>query len=332
MNLSPLCIFVCLLSAATGVFSQSNLPPCLGELISKTAARHKTNACEGSDKLLRVEEYSYKDTLLYKLVFDKKATCPDYINNTIFYNVDCQVQIQVRDGGLAYRHQVIPSYVNTKEIKFIKSIDQQLNNATHNNVDNGTTLTVNENGNQLRIFYLGLHVEDLWIAGSHINWQSGVADKPDATSGTHTHCSAFVAAACQGLNIYVLRPPEHKQVLLANAQYDWLASGAAGNNGWRPVTGNNVYETAQEFANRGMIVIAICNNPDDSKPGHAALVMPTVITKGELLEEGPAVIMAGTHNYNRISLKKGFRSHLTSWPESTVRFYYNTNIPRLTGN
>ncbi|MDE3184687.1 MAG: hypothetical protein KGM16_14810 [Bacteroidota bacterium] len=103
------------------------------------------------------------------------------------------------DGGLAYRHQVIPYYVDTKEIKFIRTIDGQTDNNKQNNGDNGTLPTVNANGNQLRTFYFGLHVENLWIAGSHINWETGVAYKPDATSGNPTHYSAFVAA-CKRLN------------------------------------------------------------------------------------------------------------------------------------
>ena len=332
MNRSWFLIFIFIFFPGIGLFPQSKFSPCLNELIIKTAEQHKRNSCEGSDKFLRIEQYSYKDTLLYKLVFEKKAFCPDYVNSTSFYDVNCQIKIQIRDGGLSYRHQVIPSYVNAKDIKFIKTIDEQIDNNQQNNGDIGTLLTVNANGNQLRTFYLGLNVENLWIAGSHINWETGVADKPDATSGTHTHCSAFVAAACKRLNVYILRPPEHKQLLLANAQYEWLALDAAANNGWKLVTGNNVYETAQVLANKGMMVIAICKNPDDSKPGHAALVMPNEITKEKLLEEGPVVIMAGTHNHNMISLKKGFKSHLTNWPESNVKFYYNTNTIQLTAN
>ena len=332
MNRSWFFIFVFTFFSDIGLFSQSKFPPCLNELIIKTAEQHKRNSCEGSDKFLRIEQYSYKDTLLYKLVFEKKTFCPDYINSTFFYDANCQIKIQIRDGGLAYRRQVIPSYVNAKEIKFIKTIDEQKNNNQQNNGDNGTLLTVNANGNQLRTFYLGLNVENLWIAGSHINWETGVADKPDATSGNHTHCSAFVAATCKKLNVYILRPPDHKQQLLANAQFEWLTSQDAGNAGWKALAGNNRYEDAQALANKGMLVIAICTNPDDSKPGHTALVMPTEITKEKLIVEGPVVIMAGTHNHNTISLMKGFKSHLTGWPENTVKFYYNTNMLQLRSN
>jgi len=179
-------------------------------------------------------------------------------------------------------------------------------------------------GRRLQQFYLGMDVEHLWIAGQHINWETGVADKPDATSGTHTHCSAFVAAACERLGLYILRPPKHGQLLLANAQYDWLSSAAAADAGWKRLEATNTYEAAQALANRGMVVVAICKNPDERKPGHVSLVMPANMTREKLAEAGPALIMAGTHNFNKISLKNGFKSHLTEWPERVVAFYYNS--------
>ncbi len=190
-------------------------------------------------------------------------------------------------------------------------------------------MSVNPKGEALRGFYLSLNVENLWIAGNHVNWQTGEADKPDATSGNHTHCSAFAAAACKRLNIYILRPPEHRQTLLANAQYDWLSGSEASSDGWKLITGNNVYETAQKTANNGYVVVGICKNPDETKPGHTALVMPDERSGRKLADDGPLLIMAGTHNHNKISLKAGFKSHLNSWPEQTVRFYYNSNLPVL---
>jgi hypothetical protein len=188
------------------------------------------------------------------------------------------------------------------------------------------TLTISPRGDSLRTFYLSLNVENGWIAGNHVKWQTGEADHPDATSGNHTHCSAFVAAACKRLNLYVLRPPDHKQELLASAQYEWLSGSDAQADGWKPVSG---YEAAQSLANTGMVVIAICKNPDEKKPGHAALVMPDQLSKRQLAEDGPSVIMAGTHNHNKIALKGGFKSHLTEWPEHVVAFFYNTQTPPL---
>ena len=190
-------------------------------------------------------------------------------------------------------------------------------------------LQVDQKGNNLKTFYLSLKVESLWLAGSHIDWQTGLPNKPDATTNKHTHCSAFVAATCKKVNMYILRPPDHGQQLLANAQFNWLSTSEAADAGWRLITRGNFYDSAQSMANRGMVVIAICKNPDEKKPGHAALVMPMEISSDELDQQGPEVIMAGTHNYNAVSLKVGFRSHLKEWPEHEVLFYYNASFPRL---
>src|SRR5262245_51559939 len=52
------------------------------------------------------------------------------------------------------------------------------------------------------------------------NWQTG---ETNGKTSTGTHCSAFVAAFCYRESIYILRPPEHGQKLLANAQNAWLS-------------------------------------------------------------------------------------------------------------
>jgi hypothetical protein len=188
-------------------------------------------------------------------------------------------------------------------------------------------LPIDEKGNNLRDFYLGLNVESLWIAGHHINWETGEQDDPNAEKGIHTHCSAFVAAACKRLNIYILRPPDHGQVLLTNAQYDWLQKKEARDDGWKLITGENSYDNAQQFANRGYAVIAIYQNPDPKVPGHIGLVMPDELSKQKLDESGPLCIMAGTHNFNKITLRAGFKSHISSWPEHEILLYYNSNPP-----
>lgn len=105
------------------------------------------------------------------------------------------------------------------------------------------------------------------------------------------------------MNIYILRSPEHEQELLTNVPFDWLTSRNAVNAGWKILQGNNIYEQAQSLANMGMLVIAICKNLDDTKPGHVALVMPGEMTKEKLANQGPALIMAGTNNHQKISLK-----------------------------
>ena len=70
---------------------------------------------------------------------------------------------------------------------------------------------------------------------------------------------------------------------------------------------------------------------DLQETGHAALVMPAETNRRTLNDDGPFVIMAGTHNHNRLSLKAGFKSHLIDWPASNVKFYYNTKAPQWPG-
>lgn len=78
-------------------------------------------------------------------------------------------------------------------------------------------LTIDRAGQQLRQFYLQQNVENLWLPGHHINWETGIPDDPNAHSGIKTHCSAFVASVCGQKDIYILRPPAHNTGLLASA-------------------------------------------------------------------------------------------------------------------
>jgi hypothetical protein len=186
-------------------------------------------------------------------------------------------------------------------------------------------LQENKDGRALKEFYLSLHVEELWLSGQHVNWQTGEPDDPSAEQDIHTHCSAFVAAACAKKNVYILRPPDHSIQLLANAQYDWLQSNEAKKMGWVKIESDGVYEKSQVLANKGYFVVSTCKNKDPKLPGHIALVRPAEITTGQLAESGPMLISAGTHNFNYISLKSAFGSHLSGWPEKEILFYYHTD-------
>jgi hypothetical protein len=191
-----------------------------------------------------------------------------------------------------------------------------------------TILKITQSGNKLKQAYIAMDVEHLWIAKHHINWETGVPDKPEAHEGTRTHCSAFVASACEKLDIYILRPPQHGQVLLANAQEEWLNSNDAQKQGWQKLNDDDsLYKKAQELANKGKVVVAICRNPVHSKPGHVGLVIPFECSPEQLKQEGPEIIMAGTHNYNYIPLIKAFKSHITSWPSHEIEFFmYNAAL------
>jgi hypothetical protein len=184
-------------------------------------------------------------------------------------------------------------------------------------------LGMDEKGHALKEFYLSLRVEELWLSGHHINWEMGEPDNPSSDQDIHTHCSAFVAAACKQLNIYILRPPDHPMQLLANAQYDWLGTPEAEKKGWKLIESGNIYEMAQDYANSGYVVIATVKNSNTKLPGHIALVRPAEISSDQLADSGPMLIMASTHNFNYISLKSGFKSHIKEWPDHTVLFYVN---------
>ena len=163
-----------------------------------------------------------------------------------------------------------------------------------------------------------LNVERRWPAGVHVQWESGEPDgKPATGMGKHTHCSAFAASAAKHLGVYLLRPPQHPQALLANAQYDWLESKGA-QEGWQPVRDG---VEAQALANRGLLVVATYRNPKDNKPGHIAIVRPSDKGRAAIQSEGPQITQAGGTNYRSTSLKQGFASHPFAWTHNEVRYY-----------
>jgi hypothetical protein len=174
-------------------------------------------------------------------------------------------------------------------------------------------------GQQLATVLDGMNVEVLWIANQHVNWETGEPDRGAAYEGPgkHTHCSAFAAAAAKQLGVYLLRPPEHGQLLLANAQAQWLSSAKAAGEGWRPVMSA---EMAQTEANRGNLVVVVFANPDQHEPGHVALIRPSEKSLMALERNGPDIIQAGTHNHTRTVVRVGFENHPGAWPDG-VRYY-----------
>jgi|HubBroStandDraft_1064217.scaffolds.fasta_scaffold96693_3 hypothetical protein len=164
-----------------------------------------------------------------------------------------------------------------------------------------------------------MDVERHWPAGTHIDWETGLPDgKPGSAGGKHTHCSAFVASVAKRLGIYILRPPEHGQTLLANAQYDWLANEGP-RRGWQRLGGD---AEAQDYANRGYFVVATYKNHHDEKPGHIAIVRPDAAkSASELRAEGPQITQAGGTNYRSTTLKQGFADHPAAWGLHEVRYY-----------
>lgn len=188
-----------------------------------------------------------------------------------------------------------------------------------------TPLSVSSDGEALKQFYLSQDVEQLWLDGHHVDWQTGIMDDPNATSETKSHCSAFVASVCKRKGIYILRPPEHTTFLLANAQYDWLFSSSAVDSGWVQIT-DNPYQNAQTYANNGKIVVAVYKNPNPDKSGHIAFIMPYNLTTSDLSDQGPMLIQAGEVNSNYIPLKEGFKYHISNWStaSSLIKFFFFT--------
>ena len=166
-------------------------------------------------------------------------------------------------------------------------------------------------GRRLRKFLDHSGVDQLWLPGYQVDWQTGARKGPwPGGSGSHTHCSAFVAAAAMRLGVYILRPPEHKQNLLANAQMAWLEGPEGQASGWARLAGA---ADAQTAANRGELVVACVRNPDPHRPGHIAIVRPGDISQQLLQKDGPMVTQAGAQNAIEVSLARGFRGHRGAW-------------------
>ncbi len=161
-----------------------------------------------------------------------------------------------------------------------------------------------------------LQVETHWLKGVGIDWMTGEANGKRVPLDD-THCSAFVAAAAYKLGVYILRPPEHKTLLLANAQNDWLNAHGT-EQGWERVESGL---RAQELANQGYLVVASYKNTNPKKHGHIAIVRPSEKNISEILSEGPQIIQAGGTNYNSTTLKLGFKAHPKAFPNNRIQFF-----------
>jgi hypothetical protein len=179
-------------------------------------------------------------------------------------------------------------------------------------------------GERLASVLDNMNVESLWLAHEHVNWETGEPDRGanDEGPGNHTHCSAFAASAAKTLGVYLLRPPQHGQQLLANAQASWLEGSAGQSAGWEHILR---MDEAQRLANQGKLVLAVFANPDPHIPGHIAIVRPSEKSARAFAENGPQLIQAGTHNHTSINLRVGFENHPGAWPDGVQ--YYVHAIP-----
>jgi len=202
--------------------------------------------------------------------------------------------------------------------------------------------TISEGGERLRVFPDGTHVETRWIADYHVIWQTGQRNGPaEGDPAHHTHCSAYVAAVALYLDIYILRPPNHPQLRLANAQVDWLGgvgteSGpTASESGWTPLGASGddgVLDTAITAANAGKLVIAgYFQPPTEQQPdgtqtqgaGHICVVRPQVSFPSD---EGPQVATAGVKNFKSASMKFAFGDHHHAWPNKIQLAVHDTAL------
>jgi hypothetical protein len=179
-------------------------------------------------------------------------------------------------------------------------------------------------------------VEQLWLAGSPIDWRSGEAvGPPNPAPGGHTHCSAFAASVADRLGVYLLRPPEHGQQWLANAQEQWLngiwneRGMRARDAGWLRIGALSAPDSSERAiarANDGHLVVAVYFQPPENgriRSGHIAIVRPSEKPPGLVASEGPDVIQAGGRNHRVVALRDGFADHKAGWRNGTIEYFRN---------
>lgn len=159
-------------------------------------------------------------------------------------------------------------------------------------------------------------VDHLWLPHKHVDWETGEIDITRDGRPSATHCSAFAAAFAKQLGIYILRPPEHSPMLLANAQMRWLSFDGA-SAGWRRLPDS---AAAQQGANLGNLVVAVFENPDPHRPGHIAVIRPGTPDAARLAAEGPDVTQAGATNALAMPLRRAFSHHHGAWPDQ-IRYF-----------
>jgi hypothetical protein len=193
-------------------------------------------------------------------------------------------------------------------------------------------------GHRLSAILDEMRVEQLWQADYPSDWRTGqIVGARETTPGGHTHCSTFVAAVADRLGLYILRPPEHGQNWLADAQERWL-NGAFGGlvdarkAGWRRIgrlAEPRASKRAVARANEGHLVMAIYNEPPVGTrqiSGHVAIVRPSTKVARLVHDEGPDVTQAGVHNHRIVPMRAGFVSHMIAWCTGKIEYFYNESV------
>jgi hypothetical protein len=199
-------------------------------------------------------------------------------------------------------------------------------------------------GPRLAEFLDALPVTTRWIHDHRVVWQTGQQNAPEGSGLTpETHCSAFAAAVTLMLDIYLLRPPNHGQDRLANAQADWLEGAAtfpgptASDSGWIALGSSGdagALTAAVDTANAGRLVIAIykaspVRGPDGTLhpvPGHVVIVRPQSATA--VGADGPHVMSVADVNRPDTTMRTAFHAHPQAWPDRIGLYAHPTDLEK----
>jgi hypothetical protein len=177
---------------------------------------------------------------------------------------------------------------------------------------------VEKYGKLLDTFLEQLHIEQYWVAGKKINWKTGVPVVPEVElPNDRSFCSAFVAAVCLRLGIYIPRPPQYSLEFLAMTQNIWLKKHGY-EEGWFYVESGM---DAQELANMGFLVVASYRQEPPGKRGHIAIVRPSTKSSQLIAQEGPDIIQAGKINYSLTSISIGFQSFNHAFKNNQICYF-----------
>ncbi len=208
-------------------------------------------------------------------------------------------------------------------------------------IDSGTLTVPTTGGNivtaegqQLANYLSSFMVDTYWAGGYSVNLLTGATNgtSPNMTTGTATHCSAFGAAVAEMLGIYVLRPPQHSDVSLANAQYLWFKTN---NQGWFSLQSSFTVPmanwqvaalAAQHAANTGALVVASYYNP--SGAGHFAFIRPSTKPDSDVTNVaiGPQECQSGGINSSSTNISAGFASP-SHWPSNILYWGHTVQYP-----
>ena len=76
------------------------------------------------------------------------------------------------------------------------------------------------------------------------------------------------------------------------------------------------------LSNAGELVVVSYESPNPKKPGHIAIVRPSLKTAAALDEEGPQITQAGAKNYTDSNVRVGFKHHADAVPNGLRYFVH----------